>query len=250
MFDLTGKVALITGASRGFGQEIAKTLASAGADLVLFARTMKGLKETEQLVQEGGHRVLLTPGDVTQTADVSSAVKNAIAKFGKIDILVNNAGINIRHPVEEFTDEEWFNVINTNLSGTFYCTRAVVPYMKKQKWGRIINVGSMMGLSALPERIAYCASKAGVHGMTKVLGLELAPYNITVNAIAPGPFLTELNQIAKDNPAINHFFMERTPLQRWGDSREIGSLVLYLASEESAFMTGSILSIDGGWTAQ
>jgi NAD(P)-dependent dehydrogenase (short-subunit alcohol dehydrogenase family) len=250
MFELTGKVAFITGASRGFGQAIATKLASAGADLVLFARTEEGLKETERLVQDIGRRVLTCVGDVTKPEDVTAAIKKAVDLFGKLDILINNAGIIVRRPIDELTDDDWFSVINTNLSGPFYCTRAAVPFMKQQKWGRIINVSSMMGLVALPERVTYSTSKTGIIGMTKSLALELAQYNITVNAIAPGPFLTELNHQAKGNPTVNQFYMERTPLGRWGDSQEVGSLVLYLASDEAAFITGSVVPIDGGWTAQ
>jgi NAD(P)-dependent dehydrogenase (short-subunit alcohol dehydrogenase family) len=250
MFDLTGKVAFITGASRGFGQAIATTLAAAGADLVLFARTEEGLKQTGQLIRDTGRRVLICVGDVTKPDDVNVAIKKAVTQFGRLDILVNNAGIIVRRPIDELTDEDWFNVLNTNLSGPFYCTRAAVPYMKQQKWGRIINVSSMMGLVALPERVTYSTSKTGIIGMTKSLALELAQYNITANAIAPGPFLTELNRQAKGNPTVNQFYMDRTPLGRWGESEEVGSLVLYLASEESAYITGSVIPIDGGWTAQ
>ncbi|HBF39718.1 MAG TPA: 2-deoxy-D-gluconate 3-dehydrogenase [Firmicutes bacterium] len=250
MFNLTGKVAFITGASRGFGQAIATTLAAAGADLGLFARTEEGLLETAKFVKNHGRRVLTCVGDVMHPDDVSAAIQKTVEQFGKLDILINNAGIIVRHPIEELTDEDWFKVMNTNLSGPFFCTRAAVPYMKQQKWGRIINVSSMMGLVALPERVTYSTSKTGIIGMTKSLALELAQYNITVNAIAPGPFLTELNQQAKGNPVVNQFYMERTPLKRWGDSGEVGSLVLYLASEESAFMTGTVIPIDGGWTAQ
>jgi NAD(P)-dependent dehydrogenase (short-subunit alcohol dehydrogenase family) len=250
MFDLTGKVAFITGASRGFGQAIAQTLANAGADVVLFARTEEGLKETAKLVQNVGRHALICPGDITRPTDVSAAIKKTANQLGKLDILINNAGIIVRRPVEELTDDDWFSVMNTNLSGPFYCIREAVPYMKQQKWGRIINVSSMMGLVALPERVTYSTSKTGIIGMTKSLALELASHNITVNAIAPGPFLTELNKQAKGNPTVNQFYMDRTPLGRWGESQEVGSLVLYLASEEAAYMTGTVIPIDGGWTAQ
>lgn len=250
MFDLSGKAAFITGASKGIGREIAKTFADAGADLVLFARSAEGLGETERLVRAAGTRVLACRGDVTSREDVEAAVARALAEFGRVDILVNNAGVNVRRPVEEFADEDWERILNTNLRGPFYCARAAVPHMKKRKWGRIINLGSMMGLVALPQRTAYCASKAGLHAMTKVWALELGEHGITVNAIAAGPLLTEINRPVLDDAAANRFFLDRLPIGRWGQPGELGPLALYLASEESAFMTGAIISCDGGWTAQ
>ena len=250
MFDLTGKIAFVTGASRGVGREIAQRLAGAGADLALFARSAEGLAETERLVGAAGRRTLAVQGDVTQHAEVDGAVAEVVAEFGRLDILVNNAGVNVRHPIEEFPDEDWSWIINTNLTGAFYCARAVVPQMKRQKWGRIINLGSMLGLIALPQRAAYCASKAGLHALTKVLALELAEHNITVNAIASGPLMTEINRAVFEDPAANRFFLGRIPVGHWGQPADLTTLLLYLASEESAFMTGSIVSLDGGWTAQ
>ena len=249
MFNLSGKVALVTGASKGLGREIALTLGRAGANVALFSRSKAGLQETESLLRDEGLRSMFLCGDVSNSTDVEEVVKRTVAEFGQIDILINNAAVNVRHPLEEFNDEDWFKIINTNLTGSFFCIRAVTPYMKKQQWGRIINLGSMLGLIALPQRAAYCSSKAGLHALTKVSALELASFNITVNAIAAGPHLTEINQVVIDDPVANQYFIDRIPVGRWGQPQDLGALVLYLASEESAFMTGSIISYDGGWTA-
>ncbi len=250
MFDLEGKKVLITGASRGLGQVFAKILASAGADIGLFARSVEGLNATKKIVDDFGRQSLVLVGDITKKEQVDSVVSKCVQEFGRIDVLINNAGLNIRKPIEYFLDEDWHTVINTNLTGTFYFSRAVIPHMKKQKQGRIINIGSMIGLVALPERTAYAAAKSGVHGLTKALSLELASFNITVNAVAPGPCLTDINKVILENPEVNQFFLDNIPLNRWGKPEEIGPLILYLASDESSFMTGSIISIDGGWTAR
>lgn len=250
MFNLDGKVALVTGASKGLGREISLALGKAGADLVLCSRSLSGLRETESILKDEGLRSLVLDGDVSNRTDVEKVVTKTIAEFGKIDILINNAAVNVRHPFEDFDDEDWFKIINTNLTGPFFCIRAVIPYMKEQKWGRIINLGSMLGIIALPQRAAYCSSKAGLHALTKVAALELAGFNINVNAIAAGPHLTEINQVVIDDPVSNKYFIDRIPVGQWGQPKDLGSLVLYLASEESKFMTGSIISYDGGWTAQ
>ena len=250
MFNLSGKVALITGASRGFGREFARVLSEAGADLALVARSREGLEEPAAMVQKEGQRVFLGQADISKSDEVEAVVTKAVADLGKIDILINNAGILIRHKIEEFNNEDWEKVIQTNLYGRFYCIRAVAPLMKQQKWGRIINIGSLMGEVALAERTAYCASKAGLHGMTKALALELVEHNITVNAIAPGIFLTDITKAATTNPEVKAFYTSRIPQGRLGEPSELGPLVLYLASEESAYVTGTVLSIDGGWTAQ
>jgi len=177
-------------------------------------------------------------------------VQSVIGEFGRIDILVNNAGINIRKPVEEFDEASWDLVQDTNLKAPFLCARAVAPYMKEQRYGRVINLASMLALTALPERSAYCSSKGGVIQLTKVLALEWAPYNINVNALCPGPFATELNIPVMNNPQANQLFLSHIALGRWGRPEELGPVVIFLASDASSFMTGAALVVDGGWTAE
>ncbi|TMD63502.1 MAG: SDR family oxidoreductase [Chloroflexi bacterium] len=167
-----------------------------------------------------------------------------------MDILVNNAGVNIRKPIEEFDEASWDLVQDTNLKAPFLCSRAVARPMKEQQYGRVINLSSMLGLVALPERSAYCSSKGGVIQLTKVLALEWAPYNINVNALCPGPFATELNTVVMNNPQANQLFLNHIALGRWGRPEELGPVIIFLASEASSFMTGAALVVDGGWTAE
>ena len=184
--------------------------------------------------------------DESQVARLEKAV---VEKFGRVHILINNAGINIRKPVTDFTLAEWRLVLDTNLTGAFLLCRAFVPHMKGQGYGRILNLTSIMSHVALPGRAAYSASKAGLLGFTKALALELAPEQITVNGISPGPFATEMNTPIINNPEANAQFLSRIPLARWGKAEEVGQLALYLCSEEAGFMTGTDILIDGGWTA-
>lgn len=250
-FRLDGRVALVTGGGKGLGKKMALALAGAGAEIAIAGRTTATCETAcREVTDATGRKTLPVTCDVRSAADVEHMVDKTVSTFGRLDILINNAGVNIRRPVEEFALEDWQTVIETNLTGPFLCCKYAVPHMKNEKYGRIIMLGSMMGQIALPERTAYCASKGGVHMMTKVLALELAPFNITVNAIAPGPFMTEMNAPIKDDPARYTFFADRIPLGRWGDPHEIGGLSVYLASEASAFMTGSVITLDGGWTSQ
>jgi NAD(P)-dependent dehydrogenase (short-subunit alcohol dehydrogenase family) len=188
--------------------------------------------------------------DVTDAQQVEAMVQSVIQAFGRIDILVNNAGINIRKPVEEFDEASWDLVQDTNLKAPFLCSRAVARHMKEQQYGRVINLSSMLGLVALPERSAYCSSKGGIIQLTKVLALEWAPYNINVNALCPGPFATELNTVVMNNPQANQLFLNHIALGRWGRPEELGPVIIFLASGASSFMTGAALVVDGGWTAE
>jgi NAD(P)-dependent dehydrogenase (short-subunit alcohol dehydrogenase family) len=251
LFKLDGRVALITGGTQGLGLVMAQALAGAGAQVAVTSRDSRKAEEAAaHIAGTSGQRAVGLTADVTDTAQVNAMVEAAVKEFGRIDILINNAGINIRRPIEEYEDEMWDQVLDTNLKAPFLCSRAVGRLMKQQRYGRVINVSSMLGITALPERSAYCSSKGGLLQLTKVLALEWAPYNITVNALCPGPIATELNAPVLNNPEANQFFINNIALGRWGRPEEIAGAVIYLASDASSFMTGSSLVVDGGWTAK
>jgi NAD(P)-dependent dehydrogenase (short-subunit alcohol dehydrogenase family) len=251
MFKLNGRVALVTGGNRGLGFVMAQALAEAGADVVVTSRQQEKAEQSASILAETtGRRALGLPVDVTSTPQVEHMMQTVVNTFGRLDILVNNAGINIRKPAEDFDDESWRLIQETNLTAPFICARTAARYMKEQRYGRIINLASMMGMVGLAERSAYCASKGGVIQLTKVLALEWAKYNIMVNALCPGPFATELNTVVMNNPEANQFFLDHIPLKRWGQPDELKGVIIFLASDAASFMTGSALTFDGGWTAE
>ena len=251
VFKLDGRVALVTGGNRGLGFAMAKALAEAGASVIVTSRQEdRAVKSAATLSEATGQRARGLAVDITDAEQIETMLQSVVQEFGRIDILVNNAGINIRKPVEEFDEASWDLVQDTNLKAPFLCSRAAVRYMKEQHHGRIINLSSMLGQVALPERSAYCSSKGGLIQLTRVMALEWATHNITVNALCPGPFATEINIPVMNNPQANQFFLNHIALGRWGQPEELGGAIVFLASDASSFMTGAALVIDGGWTAE
>jgi NAD(P)-dependent dehydrogenase (short-subunit alcohol dehydrogenase family) len=247
---LNGRVALITGASKGLGKAMALALAGAGAKLALASRNREQLEQVAREVQALGGEAAVFQADVAKEDQVAQLEREVIAKFGRLHILINNAGINVRKQITDFTLEEWNSVINTNLTSVFLMCRAFVPHMRGNGYGRIINMTSIMSWVSLAGRTAYSASKTALLGVTRALALELAADGITVNGISPGPFATEMNTQLMQNPEINQQFISKIPLGRWGRVEEIGELALYLCSEDAGFITGTDVLIDGGWCAQ
>jgi NAD(P)-dependent dehydrogenase (short-subunit alcohol dehydrogenase family) len=247
---LKGRVALITGASRGLGKAMALALGEAGASLALVARDVAALKGTAELARKSGAEAEVFQTDVNDEQQVRQLERDVAGRFGRVDILINNAGINIRKPVVDFTLEEWNSVLNTNLTSAFLMCRSFVPHMKGHGYGRILNMTSVMSHVSLPERTAYSASKSGLLGFTRALALEVATDGITVVAISPGLFATEMNTPLMNDPEKNRQFVSRIPVGRWGRVEEVGQLAVFLCSEDAAFITGTDILIDGGWCAQ
>lgn len=250
-FDLTGKSAIITGGSKGLGFSMAAGLASAGAGVMLVNRNKEeGESAATALQKMFGKKVVSFAADITQQDQTLEMVKAAINAFGKIDILINSAGINIRGAIDEVSPEDFQKVMNVNVNGTWLCNRAVTPHMKQNKTGRIINLASTLGLIGLANRTPYTSSKGAVVQMTRALGLELAPFNIMVNAICPGPFLTDMNLTIAETEEGKKLVVGATALGRWAELREIQGAAIFLSSDASSYVTGSMLVVDGGWTAK
>jgi len=248
-FDLRDEVAIVTGGSQGLGKEIARALAQHGATAVLASRNLEKLDAVAHEILQAGGKAEAVRCDISKFADVQNLVGRVIGSFSKIDILINNAGMNVPpRPLVDFPEEDWQRIIDTNLKGTYYCCKAVCPEMMRQKKGRIINISSIAGTVGFPGMGPYGAAKAGIIQLTKVLALELADYNITVNGIAPGFFDTPLRDNLRRNKKLLDWTLERTPMRRCGSPQELTGLAVLLSSEASSYITGQTICIDGGWT--
>ncbi len=251
MFNLRGRVAVVTGASSGLGKQMAKAFAKQGADLAILARRVERLEELKVELEKNGVRVLPVKCDVTSTDDINNAASLVEKEFGKVDILVNCAGSSKDKGVLDMNDEEWDFTIATDMTSVFKMTRAFGNIMKKNNYGRIINIASMYGMVGNTEipTIAYHSSKGGVVNFTRAAAAELATHNITVNSICPGYFYTELTTEVLDTDMFQEFAKTHVPMKRYGKEGELNAAAIFLASDEASYVTGVILPVDGGYTA-
>jgi NAD(P)-dependent dehydrogenase (short-subunit alcohol dehydrogenase family) len=253
MFDVKDKVAIVTGARRGMGAAHAKLLAKSGAKVVVSDISEEDCQKVVEEIKKDGGEAIAVKCDVSNKSEADSLVQSAIDKWGKLDILVNNAGICCFKPFTELSEKDWDLTLDVNLKGEFLCAQAAVRQMIKQKSGSIINIASI-GMGQVGSGIAglahYCASKGGVVAMTESMAVELAPFNIRVNAIAPGAIDTPMVAAAKDDPGLLEQTLSLVPMKRMGKSEEVANLALFLASDASSYITGDVIIIDGGWMAQ
>jgi NAD(P)-dependent dehydrogenase (short-subunit alcohol dehydrogenase family) len=246
LFDLKGRTALVTGGSKGLGKAMARVFAEAGADVFITSRHENELKTAAAEIKQGTNvRVTWMVADMNSRGDVALLSKRALDELGRVDILVNNAGSNVPQAIDQITEEAWDKIIELNLTSCMLLTRNLVPQMKERRWGRVIHISSIMGLASKGARNAYSATKSALIGLARASALDLGRFGITVNCIAPGPFLTDLpGSILSD--AEKKAFAERTAVGRWGEPRELAGPALLLASEAGSYITGTVLVVDGG----
>jgi NAD(P)-dependent dehydrogenase (short-subunit alcohol dehydrogenase family) len=250
MFDLTGKVALVTGGSKGLGKAMARGLAQAGADIFISSRHESELQSALAEIMNGtNRRGQYAVADMAQREQVRQLAERALREMGRIDILINNAGTNIPEPIDQITDDNWDAVMEINLNSVMLLTRALVPQMKERRWGRIIHISSIMGLVSSAGRNVYSATKSALIGMCRASALDLGSYGITVNCIAPGPFLTDLPMRLLSDEQKQQF-TRMTALGRWGEPPELIGPALLLASDAGSYITGTTIVVDGGWCAR
>jgi len=250
-FKLTGRRALVTGGGKGLGRVIATALAEAGADVALASRSLEDCRAAADEIAAGtGRKAVALRADVSKSSEVERLAAEVEAALGPIDILVNNAGLNVRGAAQELAESDWDAVLAINLKAPFLCSRLFGPRMAARGWGRVINMGSILSSVAISGRAPYASSKAGLLGLTRVLALEWATKGVTVNAICPGPFATDMNKQLLADPKVYQAFVAKIPLGRWGELQEIAGAAVFLASDAASYVTGSALYIDGGWTAQ
>ncbi len=247
---LHGKTAIVTGGSKGIGSAMALGLGHQGADVAIVSRNVTEGEQIAAQIRAMGRQSLAIACDVTNKVSVDAMVQNAMDAFGHIDILINNAGMNIRKPVVEVEESDWDTVMDTNLKGIFLVAQSVGQEMIRQKKGKIINIASIAAAVGLPNLAAYCASKGGIAQLTKVMALEWAEHNIQVNAVAPAYILTPMTQGLLENPERLNWILGMTPMGRLGTMEEVAGPVMFLASDWSNYITGTVLMVDGGWTAR
>lgn len=250
MFDLTGRVALVTGGNKGLGKAMARGFAEAGADVVIASRHEDQLKAAlDDILAGTGRKGTYVVADVSNRNDVKRLAETAVERMGKVDVLVNNAGMNHPQPIDAITDDVWDRVLEVNLTSVMSLTRAVVPGMKERRWGRVIHISSIYGLVSKEKRNVYSASKAALVGLCRASAIDLGPFGVTVNCLAPGPFLTDM-PMAILSDAEKKQFADHTCVGRWADPKELVGPCLMLASDAGSYVTGTVLFVDGGYVAR
>lgn len=249
-FDLTGRIALVTGGNKGLGRAMAHGLAHAGADVVISARNEAELAESAQSIRTTtGQKCEYVIADMSQRDQVKRLASEATAKFGRIDILINNAGMNWPQSIDAVTDEAWDKVIEVNLTAVMALTRYLAPGMKERGWGRIVHISSILGQVSKEKRNAYSATKTALHGLARASALDLGPFGVTVNCLAPGPFLTDM-PMSILSPEEKKAFADRTALGRWAQPDELVGPAVLLCSDAGSYVTGTVIYVDGGYTAR